>query len=347
MFDFPHVTPSFRGVSQVSPSSCTRGLPPKQPVDHGRSQRGSWAKGFVGGQLGMRQTAAEPRTKKCSTWEPWEAWIAFFFIEALRMFEIEIISNLELKDTDSSTYCNCFSISCSHPFPYQKVLICFQLPRTDSNALAALQDAILASKALEAQDVATISWAFATMGASSQLLSKLAEQSVSKCRDFTPRHLAITCWALAKVKVSHEDFVLATAGQMQACKVRNGREHGTAREMVWGFFLSSEHHMFFDCFWAINHTRTSTIYNRKHQKTRFETSFWTVELCRQADGWMPQDLSNFLWASAVLRCDLPLPLELIAARAAELQWQRFKPQVDLLCFHWFTISILYFIVLID
>ena len=53
----------------------------------------------------------------------------------------------------------------------------------------------------------------------------------------------------------------------------------------------------------------------------------------QADGWMPQDLSNFLWSSAALRCDLPLPLELIAQRAAQLTWQQFKPQ-DAQGTHW-------------
>lgn len=42
---------------------------------------------------------------------------------------------------------------------------------------------------------------------------------------------------------------------------------------------------------------------------------------------MPQDLSNFLWASASLRCDVPLPLDVLAARAADLRWQHFKPQV--------------------
>lgn len=41
---------------------------------------------------------------------------------------------------------------------------------------------------------------------------------------------------------------------------------------------------------------------------------------------MPQDLSNFLWASASLRCDVPLPLDVLAARAADLRWQHFKPQ---------------------
>lgn len=55
----------------------------------------------------------------------------------------------------------------------------------------------------------------------------------------------------------------------------------------------------------------------------------------QADGWMPQDLSNFLWSSAALRCDLPLPLELIAQRAAQLTWQQFKPQ-DAQGTHWGT-----------
>jgi len=46
----------------------------------------------------------------------------------------------------------------------------------------------------------------------------------------------------------------------------------------------------------------------------------------KAENWMPQDLSNFLWASASLRCDVPLPLDVLAARAADLRWHHFKPQ---------------------
>ena len=50
-----------------------------------------------------------------------------------------------------------------------------------------------------------------------------------------------------------------------------------------------------------------------------------------------QDLSNFLWSAAVLQMQVPMPLETIAMRAAELHWQQFRPQetrskLDFKCF---------------
>lgn len=149
-----------------------------------------------------------------------------------------------------------------------------KLQLSNCDALQALQDAIQASaERLDGQDVANVCWAFASMDSSvasqPHFFAPLADAAVPKIRDhFSARHVAITCWALAKVRLPHDDFILAAAGAMQGSK---------------------------------------------------------------ADGWMPQDLSNFLWSSAALRCDLPLPLELIAQRAAQLTWQQFKPQELSIC----------------
>eukprot|EP00435_Cladocopium_sp_Y103_P049634 s577_g15.t1 len=149
-----------------------------------------------------------------------------------------------------------------------------KLQLSSSDALQALQDAIQASAdRLDGQDVANVCWAFASVDSSvasrTHLFATLADAAVPKIRDhFSARHVAITCWALAKVRLPHDDFILAAAGAMQGSK---------------------------------------------------------------AADWMPQDLSNFLWSSAALRCDLPLPLELIAQRAAQITWQQFKPQELSIC----------------
>eukprot|EP00434_Breviolum_minutum_P019791 symbB.v1.2.017463.t1/scaffold1361.1/size175804/3 len=140
-----------------------------------------------------------------------------------------------------------------------------------SEALQALQDAIhVAAFKLEGQDVANVAWAFATLcpQKSKKLLEKLAQESSMKLKEFSPRHLAITTWSLAKVKVRNDDFMLAAVHVLKRSKAEN---------------------------------------------------------------WMPQDLSNFLWASASLRCDVPLPLDVLAARAADLRWQHFKPQELSIC----------------
>ncbi|CAK8987285.1 Uncharacterized protein SCF082_LOCUS910 [Durusdinium trenchii] len=81
--------------------------------------------------------------------------------------------------------------------------------------------------------------------ASQGILWHLAEHSTSRISAFSPRHLAILTWALAKTKLRHETL-------------------------------------------------------------------------------MKSDLSNFIWASAVLRCDSPL--EQMASRAAALRWEKFRPQ---------------------
>ncbi|CAE7242125.1 slc44a2 [Symbiodinium sp. CCMP2456] len=64
-------------------------------------------------------------------------------------------------------------------------------------------------------------------------------------------------------------------------------------------------------------------------KVRSEDFCWAAASETQrskASKWMPQDISNFLWANAVLRCEAPVPMEILAARAADLHWKQFRPQ---------------------
>ena len=90
-----------------------------------------------------------------------------------------------------------------------------------SEALQALQDAIhVAAFKLEGQDVANVAWAFATLcpQKSKKLLEKLAQESSMKLKEFSPRHLAITTWSLAKVKVRNDDFMLAAVHVLKRSK---------------------------------------------------------------------------------------------------------------------------------
>ncbi|CAK8986195.1 unnamed protein product [Durusdinium trenchii] len=140
----------------------------------------------------------------------------------------------------------------------------FKADAGHAEALQALQEAVKASCGeMESQDVANVAWAFASMQveASQGILWHLAEHSTSRISAFSPRHLAILTWALAKTKLRHETLMKSVA-------------------------------------------------------EAFESS--------QGAEWMPQDLSNFIWASAVLRCDSPL--EQMASRAAALRWEKFRPQ---------------------
>ena len=90
-----------------------------------------------------------------------------------------------------------------------------------SEALQALQDAIhVAAFKLEGQDVANVTWAFATLcpQKAKKLLEKLAQESSIKLKEFSPRHLAITTWSLAKVKVRNDDFMLAAVHVLKRSK---------------------------------------------------------------------------------------------------------------------------------
>ena len=61
----------------------------------------------------------------------------------------------------------------------------------------------------------------------------------------------------------------------------------------------------------------------------FEDFFWkadTILKKSRAKTWAPQDISNFMWAFAALRCECEPPVDVLLTRAGHLKWPSFAPQ---------------------
>ena len=162
-----------------------------------------------------------------------------------------------------------------------------------------------------------------------------------------PRDLAIASWAAARLQLESapEESKESTAESLQALKNAIAacvpRLDGQDMANVGWAFATMQLQEAAELLEVLAQEASTKVQNfePKHMvvltwalakaKVCSEDFCWAAANQAQkskASKWMPQDISNFLWAYAVLRCEAPVPMEILAARAAELHWKQFRPQ---------------------
>ena len=156
-----------------------------------------------------------------------------------------------------------------------------------------------------------------------------------------PRDLAIASWAAAKLRLERagcaDTALQALNIAALACAARmDGQDMAN---IAWAFATMQLQAEELLTVLAEEASAKLQQFEPKHMvvltwalakaKVRSEDFCWAAASETQrskASKWMPQDISNFLWANAVLRCEAPVPMEILAARAADLHWKQFRPQ---------------------
>ncbi|CAE7493266.1 unnamed protein product [Symbiodinium sp. CCMP2592] len=156
-----------------------------------------------------------------------------------------------------------------------------------------------------------------------------------------PRDLAIASWAAARLRLERagcaDTALQALNIAALACAARmDGQD---TANIAWAFATMQLQAEELLTVLAEEASRKLQQFEPKHMvvltwalakaKVRSEDFCWAAASETQrskASKWMPQDISNFLWANAVLRCEAPVPMEILAARAADLHWKQFRPQ---------------------
>ena len=177
-------------------------------------------------------------------------------------------------------------------------------------------------------------------GLHKEVCSELLVSTVSG--NAQPRDLAIAAWAAAKMNLGD---VACTESALDALKTAimasRSRLDGQDMANIGWAFVSMQPQVSMELLAALADEATNRLhqFESKHMvvltwalakaKVHSEDFCWSAVSETQksrASKWMPQDISNFLWAFAVLRCEAQVPLEILAARAAELHWKQFRPQ---------------------
>lgn len=165
-----------------------------------------------------------------------------------------------------------------------------------------LLNRILVDVEKKPRDLATAAWSLAHLAVShEETLAKLAREVEKAAGHFEGQDVANTMWAFTKLYVRHSRPLLGTLANVAMTHLKDYEP----RHLVGAAWaLANSRVLHEDYFW---------IAARIAQETR-------------AKHWGPQDISNFLWAYATLRCEAPPPLESLVSRAAALGWHKFLPR---------------------
>ncbi|CAJ1376714.1 unnamed protein product [Effrenium voratum] len=183
-------------------------------------------------------------------------------------------------------------------------------PRIAGGNTAEVSDLVLAvvAGAASPRDLAVASWAVARLGlASDSALAALENAAKAAAEEMDGQDLANVCWAFATMRPFRNGSDLEDPLLAQLAEVASHKAHTMSPRhlaiVTWSLAKARVRHEDF-CWSAAGAVKSS-----------------------KAAKWLPQDLANFLWAFAVLRLDRQIaPLDVVAARAAELNWDKFRPQ---------------------